>query len=150
MSAGTLHQQVRPEWIDYNGHLSEAYYVLVFGFATDAVMERIGLDEQYRTSTHCSLYTVEAHIRYLSEVGPDAELVVTTRLVGAGAKKLRLCHEMTVSGTLVATEEILAVHVDGAQDRACAFPAEITERVDALLEPVPDYAGRALGQPRPA
>ena len=27
------------EWIDYNGHLSEPYYVLVFGHATDAVMD---------------------------------------------------------------------------------------------------------------
>ena len=34
-------EDVRPEWIDYNGHLSEAYYVLVFGHATDAVMHRL-------------------------------------------------------------------------------------------------------------
>jgi acyl-CoA thioesterase FadM len=27
---------VRPEWVDYNGHMSEAYYVLIFGDATDA------------------------------------------------------------------------------------------------------------------
>ena len=29
----TWAEDVRPEWIDYNGHLSEAYYVLVFGHA---------------------------------------------------------------------------------------------------------------------
>ena len=40
MSALSLHAEpVRPEWIDYNGHLSEAYYVLVFGNATDALYE---------------------------------------------------------------------------------------------------------------
>lgn len=33
---------VKDEWIDYNAHLSEAYYVLVFGFATDAAMDELG------------------------------------------------------------------------------------------------------------
>ncbi|WP_344679775.1 thioesterase family protein [Saccharopolyspora taberi] len=122
---GELRQHVRPEWIDYNGHLSEAYYVLVFGFATDALMERTGLDEQYRTSTGCSLYTVEAHIRYLREVGPDAEMVVRTRITERGAKKLRLSHEMFVDGTLVSTEEITALHVDTRAGRTTPFPEEV-------------------------
>ena len=28
---------VRDEWLDYNGHLNEAYYVLIFSHATDAL-----------------------------------------------------------------------------------------------------------------
>ena len=32
-------EPVQDAWIDYNGHLSEPYYVLVFGHATDAVMD---------------------------------------------------------------------------------------------------------------
>uniref|UniRef100_UPI0018E587F0 thioesterase family protein n=1 Tax=Nocardiopsis sp. TNDT3 TaxID=2249354 RepID=UPI0018E587F0 len=72
MSA-TLTQRLRPEWIDYNGHLSEAYYVLVFGFATDALMDRVGLDAAYRERSGRSLYTVEAHVRYLREVAADDE-----------------------------------------------------------------------------
>ncbi|MGW1678117.1 thioesterase family protein [Saccharopolyspora sp. NPDC002376] len=138
-------QQVRPEWIDYNGHLSEAYYVLVFGFATDAVMDQVGLDENYRNSTGCSLYTVEAHVRYLREIGPDAEMVITSRVVDAGAKKLRLCHEMSVDGTVVATEEIMALHVDQGQGGTSPFPAEVAERLRGLVEPLPDYAGRSVG-----
>ncbi len=140
-----LHQQVRPEWIDYNGHLSEAYYVLVFGFATDAVMEHLGLDAEYRARSGCSLYTVEAHVRYLREVGPDAELRVTSRIVGHSAKKLRICHEMDVDGVTRATEELLALHVDGARGATTPFPTEVTARVDQLVEPVPDYAGRSIG-----
>ncbi|MER7013755.1 thioesterase family protein [Saccharopolyspora sp. NPDC000359] len=138
-------QAVRPEWIDYNGHLSEAYYVLVFGFATDAVMDQVGLDEAYRGSTGCSLYTVEAHVRYLREVGPDAELVITTRVVDAGAKKVRLCHEMSVDGTVVATEEIMALHVDQSQGGTTPFPPAVAERLTALVEPQPAYAGRSIG-----
>ena len=137
-----MRQQVRPEWIDYNGHLSEAYYVLVFGFATDALMERIGMDSDYLKRTGCSLYTVEAHVRYLREVPPDSEMLITTRVVEVGAKKLRLCHEMAVDDVLRARTELVALHVDSKQGRTSPFPEEITEALNTRLEAAPDYAGR--------
>ncbi|WP_017614264.1 thioesterase family protein [Nocardiopsis salina] len=140
----TLSERVRPEWIDYNGHLTEGGYVFVFGYATDALMEHVGLGPEYREASGCSLYTVEAHVRYLDEVGADAELQVSTLVVGAGAKKLRLCHEMRVDGTLVATEEILALHVDQEQGRAVAFPDQVAERIAAELEQAPEYAGHSI------
>lgn len=139
------HHRVRPEWIDYNGHLSEGYYVLVFGFATDAVLDAVGAGSEYRRAEQCSLYTVEAHVRYLDEVGPDSELTVTSRIVAASGKKLRLCHEMAVDGALVATEEILALHVDTASGRTTPMPERIAARAGELLETAPDYAGRAIG-----
>jgi hypothetical protein len=58
---------VRPEWVDYNGHMSEAYYVLIFGEATDAFYDHVGLDHAARQRDRVSIYTVEAHIRYLVE-----------------------------------------------------------------------------------
>lgn len=137
-----MRQQVRPEWIDYNGHLSEAYYVLVFGFATDALMERIGMDSDYLKRTGCSLYTVEAHVRYLREVPPDSEMLITTRVVEVGAKKLRLCHEMVVDDVLRATTELVALHVDSEQGRTSPFPEDIAETLTTRLEDAPDYAGR--------
>ncbi|MER0242458.1 thioesterase family protein [Streptomyces sp. HSW2009] len=87
-------EPVRPEWIDYNGHLSEAYYVLVFGHATDALMDHVGLDADYRRRTGCSLYTVEAHVRYLREVPQGSALTVRTRLLGAAGGKAHFAHEM--------------------------------------------------------
>ena len=35
---------IEPQWIDYNGHLRDAYYTLVFSQAIDALMDEIGLD----------------------------------------------------------------------------------------------------------
>ncbi|MDA8372241.1 MAG: thioesterase family protein [Nocardiopsaceae bacterium] len=140
-----LRQRIRPEWIDYNGHLSEAYYVLVFGFATDAMMDRIGLDAAYRQRTGCSLYTVEAHIRYLREVGQGREVEITTRVLGVGAKKVRFCHEMRLDGDLRATEELMALHVDQAAGGAVPFPPDVAERLAASVEEAPSYTGRAIG-----
>jgi acyl-CoA thioester hydrolase len=133
---------VRPEWIDYNGHLSEPYYVLVFGDATTAMMDTVGLDADYRGRTGASLYTVEAHVRYLREVDPDAKLHITTSVISVGAKKVRFCHEMRVDGTLVATEELLALHVDGA--RSAPFPDTVLARLNTYVCPAPDYAGRSI------
>lgn len=134
------------DWIDYNDHLSEAFYVLIFGYATDAVMEQIGLGRDERTATGSSLYTVEAHIRYLQEVTLGAEVSVTSRIVGAGPKKLHLAHEMTARSRLVATEEILALHVAGEPAAARPFPAGITERITDLIDtgPRPDWLGRSI------
>jgi acyl-CoA thioester hydrolase len=137
-------EQVRPEWIDYNGHLSEAYYVLVFGHATDAVMERIGLGEADRARSSASLFTVESHIRYLDQVEGGADLEIRSTVVGAGPKKLHLWHEMWAGGRLRATEEVLGVHVDAAAGRATPFPDEVAALVEGLRVEPPADAGRRI------
>ncbi|MGH3502599.1 MAG: thioesterase family protein [Nocardioidaceae bacterium] len=125
-------ERVRDEWIDYNGHLNEAYYVLVFGHATDAVMDALGMDEAYRRRAGCSLFTVEAHIRYLDQVGPGADLEVRTWVTDASRKRLNLAHEMYVGDGLRATEDVVALHVDTVAGRTAPFPdgiaAEISRR----------------------
>lgn len=132
----------RAEWIDYNGHLSEPFYVMVFGFATTNLMEVVGIDERYRTETGASLYTVEAHVRYLREVEAGAELLVTTSVISVGRKKLRFCHDMYTGDTLVATEELLALHVHSGG--AAPFPDAIGARLQRHLAAAPEYAGRAI------
>ncbi|MEV0122544.1 thioesterase family protein [Streptomyces sp. NPDC050703] len=151
-----LHRDVRAEWIDYNGHMSEAFYVLVFGYATDAMMIGAGLHAGYRDTTGCSLYTVEAHIRYLSDVPEGTHLAVRTRVLGADAKKARFTHEMYVveeagaepapDAAPVATTELLALHVDRNAGRAVPFPDEVRERLTALAEPAPEWAGRSIAE----
>ena len=59
--------QVRPDWLDYNGHMTESRYLQVFGDTTDAFLNFIGMDENYRKQGF-SVYTVETHIRHVCEV----------------------------------------------------------------------------------
>lgn len=140
------HTTVIDDWIDYNDHLSEAFYVLIFGYATDAVMDQIGLGPEKRAATGSSLYTVEAHIRYLQEVSLGTELSVQSRIVGAGTKKLHLAHEMIAGSRLVATEEILTLHVAGEPAAAQAFPTDVAEHINDFLDtkPRPDWLGRSI------
>jgi acyl-CoA thioester hydrolase len=135
------HEPVQDAWIDYNGHLSEPYYVLVFGHATDAVMESVGLGPAYRAANDASLFTAEAHVRYLAEVPAGAAVEVRSSLIGATAKLLWIWHELHVDGRLRATEEVLGVHVVGR--RSAPFPDDVAAAVrDALVEPPAQAAGR--------
>ena len=137
-------EPVRDEWIDYNGHLSEPYYVLVLGHATDAVMDHVGLGPDYRARTGASLFTVEAHVRYLDQVPPGVELEVQSSVIGATSKLLRIWHELRVEGTLRATEEILGVHVDTHEGRSSRFPADVARRIEAVVVPPPAEAGTGI------
>ena len=42
-------------WIDFNGHLRDAYYTLVASYAVDEVMDQLGLDAAYREATRGTL-----------------------------------------------------------------------------------------------
>lgn len=138
----TWTEDVRDEWIDYNGHLSEAYYVLVLGHATDEVMATIGLGPDHRAATGGSLFTVEAHVRYLDQVSRGERLEVRSWVIGANAKLLWTWHELHAGGTLRATEEVLGVHVvDGV---TAPFPEDVRARASAAVVPPGPHASRAI------
>ena len=143
----TWTEPVLPEWIDYNGHLSEPYYVLVLGHATDDLMDTVGLGPDYREATGASLFTVEAHVRYLDQVGPGEQLEARSWAIGSTSKLLWIWHELWAAGTLRATEEILGVHVgsDAAGGSAALpFPDAVRERIEAALVPPGPDASRAI------
>ena len=136
-------EDVCPEWIDYNGHLSEAYYVLVFGHATDETMGRLGMTGQHLVDTGTSLFTLEAHVRYLDQVSPGSRLEVRTSVIGVTGKLLWLWHEMWCEDRLRATEEVLAVHVDTTVGRSTPFPGQLRRRAEAWrVAPPDDASGR--------
>lgn len=135
-------EPVQDAWIDYNGHLSEPYYVLVFGHGTDAVMDLVGLGPSYRARHDASLYTVEAHVRYLDEVPAGAELEVRSSVIGVSPKLLWIWHELWVDGRLRATEEVLGVHVVGGS--SAPFPENVTARALAARVAPPAEAARSI------
>jgi acyl-CoA thioester hydrolase len=147
MSLAVWREPVQDAWIDYNGHLSEAYYVLVLGHATDAVMDAVGLDAAYRETEDASLYTVEAHVRYLDEVSAGTELEVRSSVIGVTGKLLWIWHELWAGDRLRATEEILGVHVRGGS--SAPFPDAVRARAEAACVEPPPEAGRRIGPLRP-
>ncbi len=84
---------VEPDWVDYNDHMTEAAFLTVFGWASDALFRYLGIDEDYRAAGH-SYYTVETHINYRREATLDEPLLVTTQILASDAKRLHIFHSM--------------------------------------------------------
>ena len=70
-------------------------------------------------ATGRSFFTVETHIRYLSEVESGTRLIVTTQLIGAEGKRLHLFHRILRDQEPAATVETLLIHTDLTSRRAC-------------------------------
>jgi acyl-CoA thioester hydrolase len=129
--------EVAPEWIDYNGHLRDAYYSLIVSLATDALMDRVGLDEAYRARTRCTLYTLEMHMHFLREVKKTDVVDVSVRILGTDRKRLHAALDMRCGRypDPVATAEIMLLHVhQGDEPKAQAFPPEVIEALARVAE----------------
>src|SRR5215213_8966686 len=140
-------EPVQEAWIDYNGHLSEAYYVLVLGHATDAVLDGLGLGPEYRSANDASVYTVEAHLRYLEEVSRGADLEVRSSVIGVGAKLLWIWHELWAEERLRATEEVLGVHVRGGS--SAPLPEDVAARAREVRVAPPEPASGRIHPIKP-
>jgi acyl-CoA thioester hydrolase len=137
---------VRPEWVDYNHHLNEGYYAVIFGNASDHVLEHLGFGPAYREEEGGTFYTVETHIRFLREVSEGARLEVVSQVLGVDAKRLHLWHELgDGTGSVSATAETMLLHVDIAAGRVSPMSAGIEQAARREVSTsVPTHAGRGI------
>jgi acyl-CoA thioester hydrolase len=147
---------VAPEWVDYNHHMSESCFLLVFGNSADAFFRFVGIDEDYRDAGH-SLYTAETRLRHRREASEGEPLTLTLQLLDHDSRRIHLYQEMLhgESGAVLATAEQLLVHVDTAAGRSADLPEDLLERISAIRQahailPWPDHASRPMGIRRPA
>lgn len=146
---------VEPDWVDYNGHMTEAAYLTAAGWASDALFRYIGDDEAYRAAGH-SFYTVETHIHYLLEVDVHEPIRLTTQILGVDAKRVHLIHEMYHgdSGARLCTAEQMLVHVDMNAGRSAPIEPAVKAALDAIAAahaplPVPPQVGSVMRLPAP-
>ena len=143
---------VKPEWIDYNGHMTEAKYLQAFADATDRFMELIGCDAAYIASGG-SFFTAETHIRHVDEVHAGAVIDIRTRVLLGAGKKMHLWHEMYEGDRLLATGEHFLLHVSletrKPSDPSPKIAAALTRFAQAHAAlPMPEGVGRFVGAPR--
>ena len=124
-----------PEWIDYNGHLRDAYYGLIISYACDALMDQLGMDAEYRERTRNTLYTVEMHIHYLQEVKKSDMVVVNVRILGADQKRIHAAFDLVRErdAIVAASAEQMLLHVHQGETVVTApFPLEIANAISTL------------------
>jgi acyl-CoA thioester hydrolase len=126
---------IESAWIDYNGHVRDAYYGLVASLAVDDVMDRLGLDAEYRERTHCTLYTVELHLHYLHEVKSSDDLAVISSVLDCDRKKIHLGCRFVCSrvNEPVAVADMMLLHVhQGDKPGVAALPDEVSAKLETL------------------
>jgi len=142
---------VEPDWVDYNGHMSEWAFLTAFGWASDKLFRYVGVDEDYRSAGH-TFFTVETHLNYVREASLADPLRFTTQVLGVDAKRLHFFHSMehATTGDLLCTTEQMLLHVDTkAGSTAPLLPGPATAlaaiaKAHADL-PVPPQVGQVMG-----
>jgi acyl-CoA thioester hydrolase len=146
---------VRPEWIDSNGHMNLAYYVVVFDLATDKLYSTLGIGDAYREATGNSCFTAETHTVYEREMHLGERLRVHTWLLGVDAKRLHYFHELfhADSGERSAVQELMALHIDMRVRRVAPFPDAQRGMLESAVtryapRQSPKGSGRRIEMPR--
>jgi len=143
---------ILPEWTDGNGHMNVAYYVLAFDRATDVFYDALGIGWDYVSRERRSLFTLAMNVDYVRETRAGDDICIATRLIDHDHKRVHYFHEMCSAGngSLVATNELLAMHVDMETRRSAPFPESVAARLAAMQTahdalPRPEQFGRRLG-----
>lgn len=143
---------VRPEWVDYNRHMSDFRYGQVFGDAMDVLYRQVGADEAYRDSGHM-YYTVESHVKHMGEAKAGEPLYVTTQVMSVDAMRLHVFHRLHRGrdDVQIATGEQMHLHVDTAAAKASPVDPKIRAKLQAIRSaqaglPAPREAGRSIGR----
>jgi acyl-CoA thioester hydrolase len=129
------HVKIEPEWIDFNGHVRDAYYGLAASYAIDSLMDHLGLDAAYRESTRCTLYTLEMHIHFLHEVKGSDDLKIAASVLDVDRKRIHAGFTFVCSRLAepVATADVMLLHVhQGEKPASSSLPRAVIESLSAV------------------
>lgn len=147
---------VKADWIDVNGHMNVAWYMLAFDFGIDALWHGFGLSDAFRDETGSSTFAVESHVRYVQELMEGESFAVAARILAFDDKRLHQFQYLFSedSGKLSATCEWLHLHVDLNSRRVSPWPEPLIAGIAAhscadVRGPWPDAAGQKIQIARP-
>lgn len=150
----TWRGEVLPDWVDYNGHLRDAYYLLIFSLASDSLMDHIGLDEVGRRATGHSMFTLECHLNFLHEIKAGAAVEVYTQVLAHDKKRLHIAQSLhrQDAESPFAVNEMMLLNIEMVGPKSAVFAASVLPHVERLAAlhaslPKPKFTGRVIALP---
>jgi acyl-CoA thioester hydrolase len=142
--AHTVTGIVKPEWIDINGHMNVAYYVLAFDLAVDTLWAQFGISDEYIRNTRGSTFAVESHVSYLRELKEGEPYCIQSQILAYDEKRIHHFQRMFHADDeyLAATAEWMNLYVDLDTRRVSAWP-------DAVLQSLGEQARKQESRPFP-
>ena len=148
--------KVLPEWIDINGHMNVAYYVLAFDIGVDEMWHQLGITSKYIETSQCSTFAVECHITYQKELKENEPFRITSQILAYDDKRIHQFQRMyhAEENYLAATAEWMNLHVDLNSRRVTPFPQSVMSALKKFTErqvilPMPVEAGNKMKVKRP-
>jgi acyl-CoA thioester hydrolase len=147
---------VVPEWIDINGHMNVAYYVLAFDKAVDDLWAQLGITDEYIRSGAGTTFAVECHVTYQRELREGDPYVVTSQILAYDEKRIHQFQRMyhAEQQFLSATAEWMNLHVDLGTRRVSPWPASVLQALSGLTgsqqeTAAPEEAGKRMRIAKP-
>ena len=147
--------RIEPSWIDYNGHLNMAYYLVILDRGVDEAFAVAGLGPDYLETRGFSSFVAELHTCYRRELSLDDAVRVTVQIIDHDEKRVHAYLEIRHArdGWVAATCEKLFLHVDMADRKVRPFPEDILANLAAMKAahgrlPRPEALGRVVGLSR--
>lgn len=148
----TSTRAVPPEWIDYNGHMNVAYYIMAIDQSLDETFDMLGLGEDLVRTRRMGPMALASQIHYLDELLEGQRFACDFQVLDADHKRMHMfvtMHHLD-KGTVAATYEGLSLNVDLDARRSADYPDDCRRRVAALQAahaglPRPELAGATIG-----
>jgi len=146
---------VKPEWIDGNGHMNLAYYMVIFDHALDLLCAAWDLDWQYTRRTNHGTFAAETHTIYETELIEGDRVRVESWVLAADAKRVHVGQEIhrISDGARACCWEAVMLHVDLGVRKVVPFPPAQMAAIRATAEAhaaagLPDWIGRKVQMKR--
>ena len=143
--------EVKPEWLDPNGHMNMAYYVHAFDDGGEGFFRELGIGWDYTKQGVGSIFTANCDLDFRHELFAGDPLTVTTQLIDWSPKLVHTYQALyhRDRGYLAATAEMLFVHVAFADRKSTQMPLEAQRRLAAVSAihaqlPRPENLGRKI------
>ena len=128
-------RKIIKEWIDYNGHMNMAYYVLIFDQAWENILNKFQMGGEKAEESKRTTMVVETRTTYDSEVKEGDEVEVYVSYFDHDKKRLHLKCEMyeKKTNTLAATLESLSLYIDLNKRKVTEFEEDKLKIMDEFI-----------------
>lgn len=102
--------------------MNDSAYSVFVTRANEKFIESLGMGQKYLEATNKTLYTVEMHIKYLSEVKSDNELTAQIRIASCTSKSMNVKTDIYINNEKLAAEaELTYLHYDQEASKVVDF-----------------------------
>ena len=128
-------RKIIKEWIDYNGHMNMAYYVLIFDQAWENILNKFQMGGEKAEVSKRTTMVVETRTTYDSEVKENDEVDIYVTYFDHDKKRLHLKCSMFEKKTnkLSATMENLSLYIDLDKRKVTEFEDDKIKIMDEFI-----------------